>query len=144
MPERKPTVCGIQTPPPLPQRSALQRILALPGWLVIWTVKILYQKMIGPCLPKVCIYEPSCSNYMIESIQTHGLGKGVLLGCWRLLRCHPLAKGGYDPVPEKHRWKHNITVPCPDAAGGTVLSEQDDSHAGAFPDNGTKTKDTQL
>lgn len=43
---------------------------------------------------------------MIEAIETHGCCKGLLLGTWRLLRCHPFAPWGYDPVPEKGRWKN--------------------------------------
>lgn len=83
--------------------GCLQWLLHLPGWLAILLVRFLYQRLIGPCLPKVCIYEPSCSNYMIEAIELHGLIWGGFLGCWRILRCHPFAKGGFDPVPEPKR-----------------------------------------
>ncbi len=69
--------------------------------MAIQTVKIVYQKGIGRMLPKVCIYEPSCSNFMIEAVEKHGFFTGIFLGTWRLLRCHPFARGGYDPVPEK-------------------------------------------
>jgi len=77
----------------------LNKLVRLPGGIAIWLVKWIYQKGIGPCLPKVCIYEPSCSNYMIQAIETHGLLKGGMLGLWRLCRCNPFAKGGWDPVP---------------------------------------------
>ncbi|GHV23327.1 hypothetical protein AGMMS49959_16030 [Planctomycetales bacterium] len=66
------------------------------AWLVTW----LYQRGVGRLLPKVCLYEPSCSNYMIEALTKHGLLKGVGLGLWRICRCHPFATGGYDPVPD--------------------------------------------
>lgn len=60
----------------------------------------LYQMTISRCLPpNVCIYEPSCSHYMVDAITMHGVLKGVALGLWRICRCHPFAKGGYDPVP---------------------------------------------
>ena len=58
-----------------------------------------YQKLISPLFPPVCIYRPSCSQYMIEAIGKHGL-KGLVMGLVRLLRCHPFAKGGDDPVPD--------------------------------------------
>jgi len=50
---------------------------------------------------KICRFEPSCSSYTIEAIKSHGVIKGLLLGGWRVLRCNPLSKGGYDPVPQK-------------------------------------------
>jgi uncharacterized protein len=46
-----------------------------------------------------CIYFPTCSQYGIEAIEKYGALKGGLLTIWRILRCNPFAKGGYDPVP---------------------------------------------
>ena len=48
-----------------------------------------------------CKFIPTCSNYMIEALEEHGLIKGLFLGTKRLLRCNPFSKGGYDPVPER-------------------------------------------
>ena len=48
-----------------------------------------------------CRFTPTCSQYAIEAIQTHGAFKGTLLAVWRILRCNPFCKGGYDPVPPK-------------------------------------------
>ncbi len=59
-----------------------------------------YQKAISPHLNKglvKCKYHPSCSNYMIQAIQKNGI-KGFFQGIWRILRCNPFSKGGYDPV----------------------------------------------
>ena len=46
-----------------------------------------------------CIYTPTCSQYAMEAIRKYGAIKGTYLACRRILRCHPFAKGGYDPVP---------------------------------------------
>ncbi len=61
----------------------------------------LYKKGISPLNPRCCRFEPSCSSYAIEAISRHGAFKGTALAAWRILRCNPFCKGGYDPVPEK-------------------------------------------
>ena len=63
-----------------------------------------YKRFISPLLGDRCRFYPTCSEYMMEAIQVHGVIKGLILGCWRLLRCQPFCKGGFDPVPPKHRW----------------------------------------
>jgi len=60
-----------------------------------------YQKILSPLFPPVCRFTPSCSHYAIEAIQQHGSLKGSLLAGYRILRCHPFCRGGYDPVPVK-------------------------------------------
>lgn len=72
-----------------------------------------YQRFISPGLGRRCRFKPSCSNYAIEAIQTHGCVKGLLLTAWRLLRCQPLAKWGFDPVPPKGKWKNSKRVLYP-------------------------------
>lgn len=47
---------------------------------------------------KICRFEPSCSRYTYEAIEKYGLVKGGLMGVWRIIRCNPFNKGGYDPV----------------------------------------------
>lgn len=59
-----------------------------------------YQRWISPSRPRRCRYEPTCSNYAGESIERFGVGRGLLLAAWRLLRCNPFSHGGFDPVPE--------------------------------------------
>ena len=50
-----------------------------------------------------CKYVPTCSQYAIEAIEKNGLVLGLLLSIWRILRCNPFSKGGYDPVPDLRR-----------------------------------------
>lgn len=65
--------------------------------LLIRLIK-LYQKYISPGLGNYCKYYPSCSQYMIDALEKYGLIIGLLKGIWRILRCNPFSKGGYDPV----------------------------------------------
>jgi len=58
-----------------------------------------YQRWISPSLPPTCRYTPTCSQYAIEALEQGGLIVGMALAAWRVLRCHPFVKGGYDPVP---------------------------------------------
>lgn len=60
-----------------------------------------YQRFISPFLGQRCRFYPSCSAYAKEAINQHGIIKGIALATHRLLRCHPLSKGGFDPIPEK-------------------------------------------
>ena len=60
----------------------------------------IYQKYLSPLKRKThCIYTPTCSQYAVEAIEKYGALKGSLMAAWRILRCNPFAKGGYDPVP---------------------------------------------
>ena len=63
----------------------------------------IYKVVLSPLFWGSCRFTPSCSNYMREAINIHGTLKGVYLGLRRLLRCNPLFRGGYDPVPQKNR-----------------------------------------
>ncbi|MEW6518430.1 MAG: membrane protein insertion efficiency factor YidD [Thermodesulfobacteriota bacterium] len=57
-----------------------------------------YQMVLSPLLPQACRFTPSCSHYAIEAIKQHGSLKGSLLASYRILRCQPFCRGGYDPV----------------------------------------------
>ena len=66
----------------------------------------LYQKYISPYKGTKCPYFPSCSNYGIEAIKEPGAIKGFFMAFWRVLRCNPFSKGGFDPVPENRKMKY--------------------------------------
>ena len=62
-----------------------------------------YRSAISPHTAPHCKYIPTCSQYGLEAIERFGAFKGLALTIWRILRCNPFSKGGYDPVPEKHK-----------------------------------------
>lgn len=67
--------------------------------ILIGLVRV-YQKYLSPLKGhSTCIYFPTCSQYAVEAIEKHGALKGGLMAVWRILRCNPFSKGGYDPVP---------------------------------------------
>lgn len=75
----------------LPVKSAL---LLIKGW----------RFMLRPLFPQnACIFEPSCSHYTEEAIKEYGFLKGIMLGAWRILRCNPWNRGGFDPVKPRKR-----------------------------------------
>ena len=58
-----------------------------------------YKMVVSPYLPSRCRFQPTCSEYTAEAVHKHGVLKGLWLGGKRLLRCNPIFRGGYDPVP---------------------------------------------
>ena len=75
--------------------------------LMIWLIG-LYRKFISPMKPPCCRFTPSCSAYAIEAYKKRGFFVGTILTVWRILRCNPFCKGGYDPVPERGLTNKNI------------------------------------
>jgi hypothetical protein len=69
-------------------------------WLALRLIRF-YKTYISPALPSACRFTPTCSEYMYEAIEIHGVLRGVRLGMYRIWRCQPLYPGGYDPVPPK-------------------------------------------
>jgi uncharacterized protein len=65
----------------------------------------LYQRLISPALPRRCRYEPTCSAYAVDAVQQFGVLRGLVLAAWRLLRCNPFSRGGYDPVEAQTLFK---------------------------------------
>ncbi|WP_188152072.1 membrane protein insertion efficiency factor YidD [Teredinibacter waterburyi] len=74
--------------------SPLARLVLLPIYF--------YRYCISPMLGPRCRFQPSCSEYAVEAIATHGVARGFLLATKRLSHCHPWHEGGYDPVPKRH------------------------------------------
>ena len=68
----------------------------------------IYQAAIAPYLPDCCRFTPTCSHYGVEALRTHGFWKGSLLTVWRVLRCQPFCRGGYDPVPPVKKSGSNV------------------------------------
>ncbi|MDE6442680.1 MAG: membrane protein insertion efficiency factor YidD [Clostridia bacterium] len=67
--------------------------------MLLMRLIIFYQKNFSR---HTCLYQPTCSEYMLRVINNHGVIAGIILGSWRLLRCNPFSRGGYDPVPENY------------------------------------------
>jgi len=65
--------------------------------VVLWLLRA-YKWMLSPLLPPACRYVPSCSEYAMEAVERYGALRGGLMAIWRVLRCHPFARSGYDPV----------------------------------------------
>jgi putative membrane protein insertion efficiency factor len=63
----------------------------------IYLIKF-YQMVISPLFPSVCRFSPSCSEYAVQAFTKYGVFKGSIKTIWRILRCNPFSKGGYDPV----------------------------------------------
>ncbi len=67
---------------------------------------VFYQRFISPGIPRRCKYEPTCSAYAVQAIREFGILRGVVLGGWRLLRCNPWSRGGFDPVSDQSVFRH--------------------------------------
>ena len=70
--------------------------------ILIWLIGF-YRKCISPLKLPCCRFTPTCSQYAIDAIKIHGSLKGTALALWRILRCNPFCRGGYDPEPEKQK-----------------------------------------
>ena len=68
--------------------------------LLLYLIKW-YKRSVSPNLPPACRFLPTCSEYAYTAIERFGVLKGGALALWRIMRCNPFCKGGYDPVPQK-------------------------------------------
>jgi len=76
----------------------MAKIGEYPGKALLTLVRA-YRYVLSPMLGQHCRFHPSCSSYMEQALRQHGAFKGLGLGLWRILRCNPFGRGGYDPVP---------------------------------------------
>lgn len=75
------------------------RILTdLPADMLVFVVR-LYQASLSGMIGRQCKFVPTCSEYFIQAVRRHGALRGGTMGLWRLCRCHPFSRGGFDPVP---------------------------------------------
>ncbi|MFR4400847.1 MAG: membrane protein insertion efficiency factor YidD [Peptococcus niger] len=75
--------------------------MTLPAKAVLWLIG-LYRRYLSPLKPTpTCRFVPTCSQYAYEAVARFGLVRGGLLALWRICRCNPFCRGGYDPVPTK-------------------------------------------
>ena len=81
-------------------------------WLLIGLLRA-YRVLISPLYGQVCRYHPSCSAYALDAVTTHGSLRGTWLAARRLVRCHPWAAGGYDPVPPRSSRRSAGPSPSP-------------------------------
>ena len=72
-----------------------------PGLMARLLMKLVrgYQVALSPYLGRNCRFEPTCSAYALDALRVHSLPRALALATWRLLRCNPFCRGGYDPVP---------------------------------------------
>jgi len=75
----------------------MQREISLPRTIAIGLIRV-YKLVVSPLLPSACRFHPTCSEYMKDAIEKHGVLKGIGMGLRRLSRCHPFHQGGFDPV----------------------------------------------
>ncbi len=80
---------------PIPMPGMIAQACSLPFVGLIW----LYRFTLSPIIGGQCRYDPTCSRYGLDAYKYHGPIRGTVMTIRRIVRCHPFAKGGYDPVP---------------------------------------------
>jgi uncharacterized protein len=83
------------------------------AWRIAIAPILAYQRFLSPALPQRCKYHPTCSEYAVGAIRSHGVLRGLVLAGWRLLRCNPWSHGGVDPVEAQtlFRRRHSHRTP---------------------------------
>jgi putative membrane protein insertion efficiency factor len=78
--------------------------------LVIVPIR-LYQVLLSPMVGERCKYYPSCSQYAVDAVSRYGILRGLVLSGWRLLRCNPWSRGGFDPVEAQRLFRSSSRAP---------------------------------
>jgi uncharacterized protein len=84
--------------------------MSVPRSLLVAILRF-YQRWISPAFGQRCRYYPSCSEYALQAVQRFGILRGLLLATWRLLRCNPWSRGGFDPVDDQRLFTPKATAP---------------------------------
>lgn len=95
-----PETCRARAAPVTLVLSYLWQAACLIDRLIVWLMSLairLYQITLSPFIGRSCRFQPTCSNYMLGAIHKYGSVRGCVRGIWRICRCNPLCKGGYDP-----------------------------------------------
>jgi putative membrane protein insertion efficiency factor len=82
------------------QTRGSERLRCAPKNLLLWLLRA-YKSALSPMFLPSCRYVPTCSDYAAEAVEKHGAIRGTTLAVWRLVRCHPFVRGGFDPVPNR-------------------------------------------
>jgi len=77
-------------------KALWRTIVMIPSWLLIAMVRM-YQICISPWFGPTCRFTPTCSSYFIHAVRKYGAVRGSVKGVWRICRCHPFSRGGFDP-----------------------------------------------
>ena len=99
------------------RKSLLPSFVGSFAQLVVLRCLRAYKWAVSPIFPPACRYVPSCSEYAMEAVERYGAVRGGLMTLWRLLRCHPFAQGGYDPVVKQNE------NPRPSTSSGQAFSQ---------------------
>ena len=86
-------------------KRKFEKILNIPKFILLSIIKC-YRKYLSPLKSTKCPYYPTCSTYCMQAIKRYGAFKGGIIALWRLLRCNPFSKGGYDPLKENIKIKY--------------------------------------
>jgi len=78
-------------------RRLVREFVRGPARALVVLIRV-YQAALSPLLGRQCRFVPTCSEYFAQAVRKYGVIRGTAMGTWRILRCHPFSKGGYDPV----------------------------------------------